>query len=128
MPPRPGMDESDGLFGSWSATRWEYACRAHPERRQDVVCDLGGSVTLSLSEENYVLTWDVGSGSRSVGGRLAIRDGILDLRPRGSDAVESLRFRFGGGALALSSDDSGWDFGGDGGEEPAAFVAVFVRL
>jgi hypothetical protein len=37
-------------------------------------------------------------------------------------------FRLGANELSLSSDDSGWDFDGDGAEEAASFVAVFVRL
>jgi hypothetical protein len=43
------------LLGSWSATRWQYTSQARPDVTADVVCDLGGSVTLSLSAATYVL-------------------------------------------------------------------------
>jgi len=114
------------LLGSWSATRWQYASRAG--RTVDVVCDLGGTVTLSLSAESYVLTWSVPEqGSRSIGGALALVDDRLDLRAQGGEQVESVIYRLAAETLALSSDASQWDFDGNG-DEAAAFVAVLVRL
>ena len=114
------------LLGSWSATRWQYTSRA--QRTVDVVCDLGGTVTLSLSAHSYVLTWSVtGQTSRSVGGALAVVGDHLDFLAQGAEQRESVTYRLGGETLALSSDATGWDFDGSG-DEPAAFVAVLVRL
>jgi len=116
------------LLGSWSATRWQYTSRAHPEAVVDVVCSLGATVTLSLSEEAYVLTWSsAGRESRSIGGAVAVQGDRLALQaPDGpSDAVV---YRLAGETLALSSDASEWDFDGDGNDEAANFVAVLVRL
>jgi len=120
---------ADGeLMGSWSATRWQYASRTRPDRIVDLVCDLHGSVTLSLSAGACVLTWDVpGHSSGSIGGAVALKDGALILRLHGADEADSVRYRVAAQTLALSSDGSAWDFGGDG-EEPAEFVAVLVRL
>lgn len=115
------------LLGAWSATRWEYTRVAEPRRTLDVVCDLGGSVTLSLSAGTYVLTWAAaGRGSRSSGGSFAVRVDQLELRPLGAAGVETVRYRLGPGVLALSSTESAAEF--DGQEEAAEFVAVFVRL
>jgi hypothetical protein len=114
------------LLGSWSATRWQYTSRTL--RAVDVVCELGGTVTLSLSAESYVLTWSVAQqASRSVGGALRVVGDRLELRAQGRDEAEAVTFRRGGETLALSSEASAWDFDGNG-DEAAAFVAVLVRL
>lgn len=123
-----GRPVTGALLGSWSATRWQYASRARGDARVDVVCDLGGTVTLSVSAQSYVLTWSVpGQASRSVGGALEMVDDRLALRAQGTEETESVTYRLAGETLALSSDASQWAFDGSG-EEPAAFVAVLVRL
>jgi hypothetical protein len=120
------------LLGSWSATRWQYRSRAHPESVVDVVCSLGGSVTLSLSAESYVLTWSSGAGlphdNRSVGGALVVEGDRLSLRPPDALEPDAVTYRLSGETLALSSDASEWDFDGEGKVEAAEFVAVLVRL
>jgi hypothetical protein len=117
------------LFGSWSATRWQYTSREEPARVVDLVADRGGVVTLSLTDETYVLTHDVADrGHHSVGGTVAINGEMLQLRAQGGDGMEAVRFRVAGDTLALTAADSGWDFDGDGQEEAASMVAVFVRL
>lgn len=117
------------LRGSWSATRWQYGKRGDPAESVDVVCDLGGSVTLSLSDGAYVLTWDRGDRNGvSVGGAFDVQGDTLELRPQGANEAESVRFLLGQETLTLRSESSGWDFDGDGQEAVAEFVAVFVRL
>jgi hypothetical protein len=116
------------VFGSWSATRWQYVSRERPERVVDVVTGLGGSVTLSLSGDTYVLTWEIaGQPSHSVGGTLGVHGDRLELLPRDAGAVDTVAFHAAGDTLSLSSSASAWEFDG-GGEEPADFVAVLVRL
>ena len=116
-----------GLLGGWSATRWQYASRARPDKVVDVVCDLGGSVTLSLSAGTYVLTWDLAGGSQSIGGVLTLQgDRLLFLAQDASEA-EPVLYRLADRTLALSCEGSGWAFD-ENGEEPAEFVAVLVRL
>ncbi len=117
------------LIGSWAAVRWQYTSRREPRRTVDVVTDLAGSVTLSLTEGTYVLTWGVGGqGGQSIGGTFARAEGgWLELTPLGASGVERVAFRLTSDTLALSSDASDWDFDGSG-EEPADFVAVLVRL
>jgi len=118
---------SHPVHGSWSATRWQYTSRADADRVVDVVAGLGGSVTLSLSDGTWVLTWAVpGRGNGTVGGSLAVGRARLDLLRAGPGPPESLEFHQAPDTLALSSDASHWDFGE--GEEPADFVAVLVRL
>ena len=118
-----------GLQGSWSATRWQYTSRRDSEKRVDVVCELRGSVTLSLSAGTYVLAWDIPGGPRqSVGGAYAVRQDAIDFTASASDQGESVAFRLGTEELTLRSEASAWDFHGDGQEEPASFVAVFVKL
>lgn len=127
----PGDPAPHRLFGGWSATRWQYAALAAPPpgRVVDVVCDLGGSVTLSLTATAFILAFDVaGRGRHSVYGACEVRGDELLLRPEGAGAPTSVRFRQNGDTLSLQSDASGWDFDGDGGDEAAAFVAVLVRL
>jgi hypothetical protein len=85
-------------------------------------------VTLSLSDGTYVLTWDVGRGSRSAGGAATIEGDRLALRQEETATTDEVRFRLSGPTLALSADASGWDFDGNGRDEAAAFVAVLVRL
>ena len=117
------------LFGSWSATRWQYTSRDEHGRVEDLVADREGMVTLSLSDGTYVLTHDVaGRGHQSVGGSCAIHGEMLELRTHGDDGTEAVRFRVAGDTLALTATDSGWDFNGDGKDEAASLVAVFVRL
>jgi len=117
-----------GLLGSWSATRWQYASKLHREQVVDAVAGLKGSVTLSLSAGAFVLAWDVpGHGSGSVGGSVAIEDGALLLRPHHQDEAGRVRYRVSALTLALSGEQSAWDFDGSG-ETPAEFVAVLVRL
>ncbi len=125
----PGSaDAASGPFGSWSATRWLYVSRERPERQLDVVCDLRGTVTLSLSEGAYVLSWDVPErGSASVGGAMTLEGDRLQLRRSGAGAADAVLVRVGADTLALSTSDSAWDFG-DGVEEPADFVGILVRL
>jgi hypothetical protein len=124
-----GLVRSDAVpVGSWSATRWHYAGRDDPQRQVDLVSDRGGSVTLSLSEGTYVLTWDLGDGRRSVGGAVSVAGDRLGLKPDGAVEEEVVVFRVAGDTLALNSDASAWDLDGDGRDEPAAFVAVLVRL
>lgn len=94
----------------------------------DVITGLGGSVTLSVSDSAYVLSWSVpGQGGGNIGGTIAIEPARLALLAAGAAEAESLRFHLAGETLGLSSDASAWDFEGEG-EEPADFVAVLVRL
>jgi hypothetical protein len=117
------------VFGGWSATRWQYTSVTSPERVADVVCDLGGSVTLSLTATAFILAIDVaGRGIHSVSGACEVRGDELLLQPEGADGPERVRFRQNGDTLSLQSDASGWDFDGDGRDQDAAFVAVLVRL
>jgi len=117
------------LFGGWSATRWQYTSSAHPDRIADVVCDLGGSVTLSLTARAFILAFDVsGRGKHTVSGACEVRGDELLLRPEGMERPHRLRIRQNGDTLSLQSDASGWDFDGTGQDQEAAFVAVLVRL
>lgn len=117
------------LLGSWSATRWQYRSRANPESVVDVVCALGATVTLSLSEDSYVLTWSLADQrNRSLGGAFAVQGERLELRTPDQNPPEALTYRLAGETLALSSESSEWDFDGDGKDEAADFVAVLVRL
>jgi hypothetical protein len=117
------------LFGGWSATRWEYASLARPEQVVDVVCDLGGSVTLSLTATAFILATDVaGRGKHSVAGTCEVRGDELRLRAEGAAEPEVLRHQQVGATLSLSCEASGWDFDGSGRDQDAAFVAVLVRL
>lgn len=120
---------SDGaLLGSWSATRWQYTSRERPDRVVDVVIDLRGTVTLSLTAGTYILAWDIGNqGSQSIGGTYAARGHELEFAQR-ADLREHVGFRLGADELSLKGAESAWDFDGNGHEEPADFVAVFVRL
>ncbi len=120
---------SDGeLLGSWSATRWQYTSSSRPDRVVDVVCDLGGSVTLSLSAGTWVLTWDLdGRGIQSLGGALTMDGERLVLLAQDASEAEQVLYRRADRTLALSCETSSWDFDGNG-EEPADFVAVLVRL
>lgn len=117
------------VFGGWSATRWQYSSLQTPEQVADVVCDLGGSVTLSLTATAFILAFDVaGRGKHSVSGVCEVRGDELLLRPEGTAAPHRVRFRQNGDTLSLQSDASGWDFDGNGEDQAAAFVAVLVRL
>lgn len=138
MPPanqaRDGRDPAelclsdDELLGSWSATRWQYTSSSRPDRVVDLVCDLGGSVTLSLSAETWVLTWDVGGrGGQSIGGALTMQGDRLLLLAHDLSEAERIQYRLAEKTLALSSEGSAWMFD-ESGEEPAEFVAVLVRL
>jgi hypothetical protein len=116
------------LLGSWSATRWQYTSGGEPGRSVDVVVDLRGSVTLSLSAGAWVLTWDLGSrGSQSLGGALTVEGDQLLLLAADANEADRVLFRLADRTLALSCEVSAWDFEGNG-EEPASFVAVLVRL
>jgi hypothetical protein len=133
MPAEAAPRRSDpvihSVFGGWSATRWQYTRLAAPERVADVVCDLGGSVTLSLTPTAFILAFVIaGRGRHSVSGACEVRGDELLLRPEGADAPTGVRFRQNGDTLSLQSDASGWDFDGNGEDQAAAFVAVLVRL
>lgn len=127
--PRSGAPAGgDGLVGAWSATRWEYT-RAAATDRVDVVCDLLGMVALSLAAATSVLTFAIpGRGTRSIGGTWARDDDALTMRPSGDGDATRLRFRQSGDTLSWHDANSGWDFDGDGEDEAAVLVAVFVRL
>ena len=116
------------LLGSWSATRWQYTSRGATPRAADVVVDLRGTVTLSLSAGSWILSWDLpGQASQTIGGTWRYQGDRIELRRRGAGESEVLHVRLGADTISLSADESSWDFGG-GAPEPAAFVAVFVRL
>lgn len=116
------------LLGAWSATRWQYAA-ADGGRRVDVICDLAGMITLSISPGTWVLSFVVPRwGARSVGGTWTEDAGILRLAPLGAPVIGDLRFRVSGEVLSLSSDQSEWSFRDEGPAEPATLQAVFVRL
>jgi hypothetical protein len=120
--------DGDSLLGAWLATRWQYTSHEEPLRSLDVVTDLGGSVTLSLSKGTYVLTYDAaGRGPRSIGGVVEVRPDALLMQAGGAGGPETIRFRLADQTLSLSSEASSWDFDG-AGEQPADFVAVLVRL
>jgi hypothetical protein len=115
------------LCGSWAAVSWEYE-RREDGRRIDVVGDLGGSVTLSLTDERFVLSWHDGrNGPRSRGGSLGVAtDAWLDFAaPDGT--AERIGFRRADDTLVLRGEHSAWDFDGNGAT-PAEFTAVMVRL
>jgi hypothetical protein len=117
------------VFGGWSATRWQYTSVSDPERAADVVCDLGGTVTLSLSATAFILAFDVaGRGKHTVSGACEVRADELLLRPEGAEAPHAVRFRHNDDTLSLQSEASGWDFDGTGQDQAATFVAVLVRL
>jgi hypothetical protein len=115
------------LLGGWAAVRWEYT-RADGSRRVDVIADLGGAVTLSLSDADYVLSCALrAEPTRSAAGALrVVGDEWIDFSPRTGNP-ERVEFRRAAGTLVLRSDASAWDFTG-AGEEPASFTAVLVRL
>ena len=117
------------LFGGWSATRWEYRSAGEPERTVDVVTDLRGTVTLSLTATAFILAADVpGRGQQSVSGTCEVLGGELLLTREGASLPERLAFHQAGDTLSLRSAASAWDFERDGREQAAAFVAVLVRL
>jgi hypothetical protein len=125
----PAAAMEGGLLGSWSASRWQYSRRGEPVQLIDLVCDQRGNITLSLSQGTYVLAWDIpGNGSRSVGGACTVAGDQIEFGARGTDAVERVTFHLGSETLSLRCEASAWDFGGNGREEPADFVAVFVKL
>jgi hypothetical protein len=117
------------LFGGWSATRWQYTSAADPGRTVDVVTDLKGSITLSLAASAFILAFDVaGRGKHSISGACEVRGEELLLVAAGTDRAERVAFHQTGDTLSLRSDESGWDFDGQGRDQGAAFVAVLVRL
>lgn len=117
-----------GLLGAWSATRWEYT-RSRDARRTDLVCDLGSVVTLGLAGGMWVLTFAIpGKGRRSVGGTYAADGGLLVLRAEHGTEAVLIRYRLAEETLTWNDGASGWDFDGNGEDEPATLVAVFVRL
>jgi hypothetical protein len=94
----------------------------------DVVCDLGGSVSLSLSDGRFILTCDIpGRGSLTVSGQFQVEGGKLHFTALESATPQGVRFHQVDRTLSLHSDGSAWDFDGQG-EQPAEFVAVLVRL
>ena len=123
------MGSEAGLLGSWSATRWHHTAIARPDQAVDLVCDLGGTVTLSLSADTYVLAWDIpGRESRSVGGPWALRAGLLDFDSPDFRFRESVAYHLNGGLLTITSENSAWEFADGDGPEPTHFVGVFVKL
>ena len=117
------------LRGSWSATRWQHSSLRDPGRSLDVVCDLGGSVTLSIGEEAFVLTTTGAQrGAVNMDGAFRMRGDTLELHAHEGGASWRVRWHLVEHTLTLSSDESRCDFEGDGSAEPAALVSVFVRL
>lgn len=119
-------ESGDPLQGTWSATRWQYT--APPDLARDVVCDLGGSVTLSLGADSYVLACDAPNSRTIEGGAFTIAGDSLELHSHSSDAVRSLRWRLVDDTLTLRSDATNYDFDDSHPNEPAALVAVLVRF
>jgi hypothetical protein len=126
-PASAGSSEA-GLLGGWSATRWEYTRARDPGTSVDLVCDLGGSVSLSLSAGRFILTCEVaGRGSLTVSGQFLTQDDQLHFTALESGTPQTVRFHQVDRTLSLYSAASAWDFDGQG-EQPAEFVAVLVRL
>ena len=116
------------LQGSWSATRWQHTSLLDG-RSLDVVCDLGGSVTLSLGDEAWVLTCNWGArGVVHEGGRFQVDGECLELNGDSAIAGDCLRWRLIENTLTLNAQPSRCDFDGKGTTEPSALVAVLVRL
>jgi hypothetical protein len=93
------------------------------------VTDLSGSITLSLAASAFILAFDVaGRGKHSISGACEVRGEELLLVAAGSDRAERVAFHQTGDTLSLRSDESGWDFDGQGRDQGAAFFAVLVRL
>ena len=115
------------LLGSWAATRWEYRALDRP-LVQDVVCELGGSVTLSIGPGTYILATDVaGRGRHSVGGMITILPSSLVLSPLGGGREQALLFQLTDTTLTLHAAEAAWAFDGSD-EEPAELVGILVRL
>ena len=118
-----------GLLGGWSATRWEYTSARDPAISVDLVCGLGGSVSLSLSGGTFILTCEVaGRGSLTVSGQFLVEGDRLHFTALESGTPQTVRFQQVDRTLSLYSETSAWDFDGQGVEQPAHFVAVLVRL
>lgn len=118
-----------GLLGSWSATRWHHVAIDRADRTVDLVCELGGTVTLSLSAEMYVLAWDIpGRSPGSIGGPWAERGGILEFDGRHPEGKESVTYHLNGSLLTITSEASSWEFENDGVQVATRFVGVFVKL
>ena len=117
------------LQGSWSATRWHHTSLQDPGRSLCVICDLGGSVTLSLGDEAWVLTCKWGTrGVIHEGGRFRLNGDCLELEGDNTLTDECLRWRVVDDTLTLNAEPSRCDFDGNGTTEPSALVAVLVRL
>jgi hypothetical protein len=115
------------LIGSWAATRWQYHGRGESAPMVDLVCDLGGSVTLSITAGTFILTRsEPGSAPQSTGGAIEVDDATLALRADDGEA-EVFRYQVTDDTLTLSSEAAAWRFYGND-EQPADFVAVLVRL
>lgn len=129
LPVRGIPPDESGLVGSWSATRWQYRSRMPPQRVVDLVCDLGGSITLSLSGGSFILVWDLGgTGRRCLAGAVTAAGDRLAFRPDAAGAEERVRYRLGPGELTLSSEESAWSMDGDDTDHPATWVAILVRV
>jgi hypothetical protein len=116
------------LIGSWAATRWQYHGRGEFAPMVDLVCDLGASVTLSITAGTFILTRsEPGRDPQSTGGAIAVDDATLTLRAADGREGEVFRYQVTDDTLTLSSEAAAWRFYGDD-EQPADFVAVLVRL
>ena len=136
LPPRSsqpvletGAEPLPELLAGWSATRWQYTSLSDPWNAVDMICDLGGSIAITLSDRQFILTCDIpGRGSLTVAGSFEIDGEILRFTALDSSSPQSVRVHQAGRTLSFHSEASAWDFDGTGKERAAWFSAVLVRL
>lgn len=129
-----GCDDASGptvrdLAGIWGAVEYEYISDTDPGTTEDLVHDLGGYYTITLSVNGTYqqeLSTSGGSGAAvTESGTFELGNSQLTLSPSGG-TPRTYTFTFDQIFLTLRSSDVSYDFGG--GPEPASVRILLDRF
>lgn len=120
------------LAGTWTATKAEYVSRTTPPETVDLVGDLGGTVTLTLTEAQAFTYIEAVPGAEpdTVTGTWRVEGDVgdqLSLSPAGVPWSIMFDMYFSGNTLRLTDGDVEYDFDEDGTPDAADLFLYLSR-
>lgn len=120
-----GADDLSSLSKTWTATKYEYASKADPDTKVDLI-QMGMSIQFTINDDGtYTAVVSYGmAGQETETGTLSVADGMMTFDPE-DDESYTVDYTLSGNTLTMTDENESYDFDGDEQEEPAVMTLVF---
>lgn len=123
-----GVDTIADLAGTWNAVKDEFTNKADTSQKVDAVSEGLGGITLRIqSNGSFEVTISLfGSPFLTLDGTARVEGNKLTLSYEGLGEIE-YEYTLENDRLTTIYNDATYDFDGDGNDEPATEVTVYVK-